>query len=491
MVEKFEFDSKLKKNLFIMMGLGVLGLIWAFFSNGLHDNHSRFWSNILLNVYFFSGIGIFGIFFVSANQLGYSGWITLVKRVYMSLSGFLVIGAFFALILIGGVWFHYHNLYDHWALPEEYKKLASTKQTFFNPTFWTIRVIVYFVLWIFVGKAVIKAINSKDIGDAKVYNRSKLMAALWIVIFAVTESFVSWDMVMSTDPHWYSTLFGWYNFASYGCAAFAFAILLVIFLKSRGHLPQVNENHIHDMGKYMFAWSILWSYMWFDQFMLQWYANLPEDTNYWVKRFDVPFFKFTVALSVAINLGVPLLLFIKRGAKRNLKYAATIAVVIIFGHYLDFFNMTMFEPNLIAQSKECCQDGKMDCCKKKEAALATGSTILYAENKTGSKDAVKEEEPATDAAAEKPEAKSAGEAASQTEAEAKETKVEEKAEGKEEETEDAPKTKASLGIPELLIFVGFLGMFLFMFFREFSKDTTFNENDPYLKESLRHHVEYA
>ncbi|MCW3124602.1 MAG: hypothetical protein JWO03_260 [Bacteroidetes bacterium] len=503
MVEKFEFDSKLKKNLIIMMVIGVVGLIWAFLA-GLHDGHhqSRFWSNILLNVYYFTGIGIFGIFFVSANQLGYSGWITLVKRIYMSLSGFLVVAAVFALIIIGGVWLHYHNLYDHWALPEEMKKLANTKQTFFNPTFWTVRVVLYFVLWVFVGKAVIKAINSKDIADPKVYKRSKLMAALWIVIFAVTESFVSWDLVMSTDPHWYSTLFGWYNFASYGCAAFAMAILLVIFLKSRGHLPQVNENHIHDMGKYMFAWSILWSYMWFDQFMLQWYANLPEDTNYWVKRFDVPLFKFTVALSVAINLGVPLLLFIKRGAKRNLKYAAFIAVVVFLGHYLDFFNQTMFEPNAIAETKECCKkgEGEAECCKKKEAALATGATVFYAENKTEGKTedkaAVKDEKPATDAAkTETTEPKSAGEAASQSNAEAKETKAEEKAEakegGKEEEAEEAPKTRASLGLPELMILTGFLGAFLFMFFREFSKDTTFNENDPYLKESLRHHVEYA
>ncbi len=516
MVEKFEFDSKLKKNLFIMMGVGLLGLIWAFFANGVHDNHSRFWSNILLNTYYFTGMGIFGIFFVSANQLGYSGWITLVKRVYMSLSGFVVIGAVFAAIIVGGVWGGYHNLYEHWSLEANMKELPNVKQAFFNKGFWTARVVIYFTLWILVGKAVINAINAKNIGDQKVYKRSKLMAALWIVVFAVSESFVSWDMVMSQDPHWYSTLFGWYNFASYGCGGFAMAILLVIFLKGRGYLQQVNENHIHDMGKYMFAFSIFWTYLWFSQFMLQWYANLPEDTNYWVKRFDVPTFKFTIFLALTINFGAPLLLFIKRGAKRNLKVAAFIAVLVIFGHYVDFFNMTMFEPNLLpAGQEECCKKGEGKE-EKKEAALAATGTALYAEAKTTEdKTAVKEEKPSTDSKVE--EGKSANEAAAQTEGEAKETKAEEakggekaccagmgkgeckehmaackEGEGKEgEEACGGRQTKASLGLPELLTFVGFLGMFLFMFFNEFSKDSTFNENDPYLKESLRHHVEYA
>lgn len=497
MVEKFEFDSKLKKNLYIMMGVGVLGLVWAFLA-GLHDgNHqSRFWSNILLNAYYFTGIGIFGIFFAAASQLGYAGWIILIKRIFMSLSGFIKIGAIFALLIVGGVWAGYHHLY-HWAEPGYLAtiKFSNTKQIFFSHGFWTARMVIYFVLWIFVGDAVIKAINAKNSNDEKVYKKSKLMAALWIVIFAVSESFVSWDMIMSTDAHWYSTLFGWYNFSSYGCAAFAFTILLIIFLKSRGYLKQVNENHLQDVGKMLFGFSILWTYLWFDQFMLQWYGNIPEDTKYWVKRFDVPLFKFTIFLALVVNFAFPLFLFITKGAKRSYKTAAFISVMVIFGHYVDFFNMTMYEPNAIAEAKECCKKGETDC-KKKEAAITAGATALYAENKTSDKAVVTEEKPATDATAEKTESKPAEEAKSEAKTEEKsEAKEGETKEGKEskesEEAECGPKTRASLGLPELLIFIGFLGMFLYMFFNEFAKDTTFNENDPYLKESLRHHVEYA
>jgi hypothetical protein len=459
MVEKFEFTDKLKKSLYIMMGAGVVGLILAF-ALYRENQCSRAWANILLNTYYFTGIGIFGIFFVAVNQIGYGSWITIMKRVFMSLSGFVKIGAVFALIIIGGVWFHYHSLYS-WADPAVMKELARNKHTFFNNTFWTIRVVVYFALWIFIGGAVVKAINAKDINDPTVYKRSKLMAAMWIVIFAITESFVSWDLIMSEDPHWYSTLFGWYNFASYGCAAFAFTILLIIYLKSKGYLAQINENHIQDVGKMMFGFSILWTYMWFDQFMLQWYGNVPEDTRYWVKRFDVPLFKFTISLAIVLNFGFPLLLFITRKAKRNFKHAAFIAVVVIIGHYFDFFNMTMFEPN-VAVSKELSEG-------KKEQELGA-NTSLYAHNKIEDGAATKE---GTDIPAKN--------------VEQEKMKTEERG----NEPEAVVKTYASFGIVEILIFTGFLGGFLFMFFNEFSKDTVFNENDPYLKESLRLHVEYA
>ena len=477
MVEKFEFTDKLKKSLYIMIGVGVVGILLTLLM--YRDNHySRLWSNILLNAYFFTGIGIFGIFFAAANQLGYSGWITLVKRIYMSLSGFVKIGAIFGLLLVGGVWMGYHHLYDHWSVAAERAELANTKQAFFNPTFWTIRVVVYFVLWIVVGGMVIKAINHKDINVPTNYKRSKLMAALWIVVFAVTESFVSWDLVMSTDPHWYSTLFGWYNFASYGCAAFAFAILLLIYLKSKGYMAQVTENHLHDMGKFMFAFSVFWTYLWFSQFMLQWYGNIPEDTNYWVKRFNVPLFKFTILFALILNFVAPFLLFIKRGAKRNMRTAGFIACVVIVGHYIDFFNMTMFEPNAVAE-KSCCAEGEGKCCKEKKEAALKVTTALYAENKAEGTAAPIEA--ATDATDEKAESKPMEAAKSEGKEECK----------KGEEECCGPTTYAGLGLPEIMIFVGFLGAFLLMFFTEFAKDSTFNENDPYLKESLRHHVEYA
>jgi hypothetical protein len=168
----------------------------------------------------------------------------------------------------------------------------------------------------------------------------------------------------------------------------------------------------------------------------------------------------------------PLLLFIKRGAKRSYKQAAFIAVVVIIGHWFDFFNMTMYEPNN-AIKKETAAEAKKE-------AQAKVAAVFYAQNKTEDKAVSKEEKAGTDA---KDEVKSEGK---------QEVKESGKAEPKEEaEAQEATKTYAGLGICEILIFIGFLGGFLLMFFNEFSKDAVFNENDPYLKESLRLHVEYA
>jgi len=212
--------------------------------------------------------------------------------------------------------------------------------------------------------------------------------------------------------------------------------------------------------------------------MLQWYGNIPEDTRYWVKRFDVPLFKFTIFFSLTLNFLFPLLLFIKRGWKRSYKQAAFIAVVVIIGHWFDFFNMTMYEPNN-AIKPETAE-------AKKEAARKAAAMVLYAQNKMEGS-AVKEDKAGTDAAAAKPEAKDEMKA---------EGKQEKKASGvaepiEAEAAQEPTKTYAGLGICEILIFTGFLGGFLLMFFNEFSKDTVFNENDPYLKESLKLHVEYA
>jgi len=486
MTERFEFTDGIKKTLYILMVVGLVGLLGSFILYP-ENQHSRFWTNLLINSYFFTGIGIFGIFFVAANTLGYSGWISVVKRVVMSLSGFVVVGAVLTLVIVGASYAHLHNLYDHWMIEDHRKLLDVTKQTFYNPTFWAARMVLYVVLWVVLGNRVVKVFSAKNMNDKAVYKWSKLWAALWILVFAVTESFASWDYVMCIDPHWYSTLFGWYNFASYGCAAFAFSILLVLFLKSRGYLAQVNENHIHDLGKFMFGFSIFWTYLWFSQFMLQWYGNMPEDTNYWVKRFNVPTLKFTIFLALALNFLFPLLVILKRGNKRNYKIIGFASVVIIFGHYLDFFNMVALEPNAVETHHAA----------KHEASIQKADYTLLAENK-GAKEAVAAAEAvatteavaATDAAKEEVHATEAHvEHAAEAHGEHATEAHGEHTEGHGEHA--AVTSYVGLGIFELMVLAGFVGAFLFMFFNTLSKEPLINESDPYLKESLRHHVEYA
>jgi hypothetical protein len=466
MNETFQFTDKIKRVLFYMMGAGVIGILLLFLYP--QNQHARLWSNILANTYFFTGIGLFGLFAVAAGQIAYGSWQTLEKRIFLSLSAFSRIGGFMlVLILVLGV-MGVHNLYAP-VLNILHQKpvpaIYTTKIIYFAPAFWIGRVLLYASLWFIFSVAMNNFFGRTDQTDPQVYKRSKLLCAAFIVVFAVSESAISWDMIMSLDTGWYSTLFGWYNFASYGCAAWAMTILLVIFLKLNGYLSRVNENHIHDLGKLLFGFSIFWTYLWFDQFMLQWFANVPEEMHFWIKRFDVGYFKFTIFLTLIVNFLFPLLFLIKRGAKRNWRLIAFGSALLILGHYVDFFNFTFVEPNWNKAAMEAKEKGK------EESMKVSGKAVLYASaeaRKEGSSDVNAKEEHKANA------------------------EVTTEANKKAEEAEEAPVSNfAGIGIPEILVFTGFLGVFLFLFFNNLAKRPIVPENDPYLKENERLVVTYS
>ncbi|HWB63202.1 MAG TPA: hypothetical protein VG603_06830 [Chitinophagales bacterium] len=460
MTEMFDFNAKVKKPLFWMMGAGVIGLLLLFL---YPNNHfARLWSNLLANTYYFTGIGLFGLFAVAAGQIAYGSWQTLEKRIFLSLSGFARFGGFILLLIVGLGLANVHNLYTGVVniLHSPVTPNHTTKVIYFAPVFWLGRIFVYAILWFAFSVGMNNFFGRTDQTDPKVYKRSKLLCGAFIVVFALTESAISWDVIMSLDPGWYSTLFGWYNFASYGCAAWAMTILLVLFLKSQGYLKQINENHIHDLGKLLFGFSIFWTYLWFDQFMLQWYANLPDETTFWVKRFDIGYFKITVFLTLIVNFLFPLLFLIKRSAKRNFKMIGFGAALLILGHYVDFFNYTFVEPNWNNEVQ----------AKRTEEVEKANTVQLYADAEgrnviTGELPFGKEKEEGA-------------------------VKAESKKEG---EAEEAPAelNYASIGIPELLVFVGFLGIFLYLFFTNLAKRPIVPENDPYLKENELLEVTYA
>ena len=478
MKETFEFTSKLKKILFYMMGAGVLGILILLLYP--HDHHARLWSNLLANTYYFTGIGLFGMFLVSAGQVAYGHWQTMEKRIFLSLSAFARIGGFmlvgFILLGIFGV----HTLYSeisqirHLA-PVKIDSEYTTKIAFFAPAYWVGRVLLYATLWFVFSVALDNFFARTDQTDPKVYKRSKLLCAAFIVVFAITESFVSWDVIMCLDTGWYSTLFGWYNFASYGCGALSLSILLVIFLKSQGYISRINENHVHDLGKLLFGFSIFWSYLWFDQFMLQWFANIPDETAFWVKRFGTGYFAFTIYLTLIVNFAFPLLILMTRGAKRNFKIVGFAAIVLLLGHYVDFFNYTFVESGWNKEAVEA---------KKKERLELSENAPLFAK---------------LESKGEKPEtvAKDLVPAAMQKDVEQVGIKKVDKAQTpgeirEQNAEEDKPSTTFSgIGIGEILIFIGFLGAFLYMFFNNLSKRPIIPENDPYLKENEKLEVVYS
>ena len=221
-----------------------------------------------------------------------------------------------------------------------YDSIIAGKTPFLNFGFFIIRAIIYLLGWIWATRLLRKlSIREDEVGGMDNYRKSVKISAIFTVFFAVTSSTMAWDWIMSIDTHWFSTLFGWYVFASMFVSGLTVMTMIAVYLKRHGYLENLNENHIHDLGKFMFAFSVFWTYLWFSQFMLIWYANIPEEVTYYMARFDdykVPFF-----MALVLNFIMPLLVLMSRDSKRNFGFLITAGIIILFGHWLDFFCMIM------------------------------------------------------------------------------------------------------------------------------------------------------
>ncbi len=222
-----------------------------------------------------------------------------------------------------------------------YDKLVDGKSSYLNKYAWTFRALIYIILWVVIAHMLRKFSLMEDKeGTTKWYMKSKTWAAFFLIIWAVSSSMMAWDWVMSLDPHWYSTLFGWYNFISLWVASIAVTILILIHLKRRGYMPQLNENHLHNLGMFMFAFSVFWTYLWFSQFMLYWYGNIPEETRWFLDRARTDY-KYLFYTNFFLNFFFPFLVLMRRDAKRDFTVLTIVASVLIFSHWLDFFMMIM------------------------------------------------------------------------------------------------------------------------------------------------------
>lgn len=488
MSNTFTFGSSLKK---WVLGLAVIGLVLGvilgfFFDETSH--HSRLWANLLLNTYYFAGIAVTGVFFIAAHQLGYGGWHTVFKKVPIAMGRFLYIAFFLFLIIVAGMWISPEGLYSHWADPHHRDSIVLGKAPFLTRKAYTLGVVVFFGLW-----ALFAYLLSKKfvlIRNWKEYSSAKKISAGFLLVFGVSSSILSWWVIMSLDPHWYSTLFGWYNLASYFCAGFAMMILLLIGLKKMGHLPSVTEDHIHDVAKFMFGFSVFWTYLMFSQFLLIWYANIPEATVWFNKRFDIPMFKAIFFLALAINFFLPILAILKRDAKRNFWTVGFVSIMLIFGHYLDFYHMVMVEPMAAGHHGEAHGDDHADD-HSEDHANVSAENILYAELVADN-----HEEGAHEVHAEEAHDEDHG---LMTDSHADESHTEEAhgvVAGADDHGHDAHGegevlTHAKLGLVELLFFLGFLGMFLFMTFTGLDGEDLESVEDPFLEESKNHHVKYS
>ncbi|WP_400193870.1 quinol:cytochrome C oxidoreductase [Hymenobacter sp. B81] len=298
---------------------------------------------------FFTGIAAVGTVFVAINYVAYAGWSVIVKRIAEAFSAWLLPGAVIMLLTFGAGLIN-HDIF-HWTMPgitdpksENYDALIAGKSGFLNLPFYVIRMVVYLFIWWFFSERLRKlSLEEDQLGGTGFWDKSINVSALFLVFYAVTSSMAAWDWVMSIDTHWFSTMFGWYVFASWWVSGIAAITLCAIYLKQAGYLRFLNANHLHDLGKLMFGFSIFWTYVWFSQFMLIWYANLPEEAVYFNQRLGGFDGKYTwlFFFNLIINFVFPFLVLMTRDAKRQMIMLKLVTIGILIGHWFDFYLMIM------------------------------------------------------------------------------------------------------------------------------------------------------
>ncbi|MFW6259372.1 MAG: quinol:cytochrome C oxidoreductase, partial [Tangfeifania sp.] len=215
-------------------------------------------------------------------------------------------------------------------------EILQKKTAYLNLPFWLIRFAVYFIIWSFFAVYLRKISVRNDYEPYEKYLKRIRSASGWfMVLFAITSSMAAWDWLMSIDAHWFSTLYGWYIFSSMFVAALAVIIIIAVAFKELGILPNINKEHLHDLGKYLFGFSIFWAYMWLSQYLLIWYSNIPEETIYYVER--TRHFETLFILNLVVNFVFPLMALMTRNSKRQPLILVTVALVVLLGHYLDLY----------------------------------------------------------------------------------------------------------------------------------------------------------
>ncbi len=332
-VIKFDFCNKTKKTLSIFMFIGFLTFI-----GGLFWDSERVWFSFLVSSLFVLFLSLGGLFFTSIQHVTKAGWSVNIRRIMEGFGAYIPIGclASFFLILSGD------HLYI-WLNSSEVAKddLLVHKSAYLNLTFFIIRLLVFSAIWIVFYKLLTRLSLKQDkTGKESLTHQSVSYSIAFLALFALSFTFFTVDTVMSLEPHWFSTVFGVYSFAGLFQSFLAALILFIIYFRRKGYLKDklVNANHLHDVGKFLFGFTIFWAYIAFSQYMLVWYANIPEEAVYYLHRSQHDWLWVSLAL-IIFKFIVPFIYLLPRWVKRDESSLVVVSVLILIMQYVDIYWM--------------------------------------------------------------------------------------------------------------------------------------------------------
>ena len=335
MKEKLQVSTTFRIITLVLISIGA-----GTFIIGLLSDRETTWASYLITNYYFFSLAMGGAFFYVIQSISQSGWSSAFKRVPEAMMAYIPFAALFFILLYFGT--HYLYQWSHADIVAN-DPLLQHKSSFLNVPFFLVRIIFFFALWIIFMRILRKLSLRQDTLDPTkqdgimvLFGKSELYSKIFIFILAITFSLSAFDVIMSIDAHWYSTIFALKNLISAFLHGVSVITLIVFILYKKGYFPFLNKYHMHDFSRYIFMLSIMWGYFWFSQFMLIWYGNIPEETIYYYVRWQEGW-KVMFYLEIGLNWAVPFMLLLPVKASRNMTVITIVIIFLIIGQYVELF----------------------------------------------------------------------------------------------------------------------------------------------------------
>ncbi len=314
----------------VMIAIGIVALVVAFMGDP-----QRAWANYLLNNVYFVSLAVGAVLFLAIQRVTHSGWSAGFIRVPEAMGAYIPVAA----LLFLGLIFGSKSLYP-WSHTEAvaHDALLSHKAVYLNMPFWITRMVVFFGLWILMTWLLRRiSVKEDSQGGLDLFRKGEHYAKIFIFIVIITFSFAMIDWVMSIDAHWYSTIFAIRNFVAAFHHGSIIITLIVLILHRRGYFPFMNKFHVGDFSRYIFMLCIIWGYFWFSEFMLIWYANIPEETAYFIPRVHGEGWRVFFFANIIINWFLPFVLLMPKATARNSTVVKMVIPFLIVGQFIDLY----------------------------------------------------------------------------------------------------------------------------------------------------------
>jgi hypothetical protein len=332
MSESSFITNRGQKLLLAPIALGSLG-----FATGLYFDAARTWASFLHNAFFFLTLALGAFVFVAINRVANAGWDTAIRRVPEAMMSYLPLGSLAMLTLFFGRDYLYEGLRSTFGYGNN---PMVFKNAWLSTSFFFARMAVFLGIWMLLALLIKRESRKQDEdGELRHTRRIKRYSAIFLGVFGLTFTFASFDWLMSIEPLFYSTIYAFYVISGLLLSGFASITILAVVLRRRGVLAELNDEHLHKLGKLVLGFSTFWAYIWLSQYLLIYYANLPEETIYYLRRLQTPEWKFLFFANIFLNWLIPFALLLPRSVKQKDGWLLTACGIVLLGHWIDLYVM--------------------------------------------------------------------------------------------------------------------------------------------------------